>query len=105
MASDNELKNFHDSVTSFMETGGTGGGLASLPPATTTELGGVIVGGGLSVSAGTVSLQAATTKQIGGIKPGTGLKMEGDTLNCTITGGAVLSSVESSLNGAMWYVV
>ena len=79
MASDNELKNFHDSVTSFMETGGTGGGLSALPIAGVSTLGAVKVGAGLS--------------------------MAGDMLTVTLAGGAVLSSVESSLNGAMWYVV
>lgn len=67
----------------------------SLPNATTTTKGGVIVGTGLSVnSSGTVSVATATTGTIGGIKLGNGVT--------TTTGGVVsIQSATASQNGLM----
>ena len=67
----------------------------SLPAATTTVKGGVIVGTGLSVnSSGTLSLATATTGTIGGIRLGNGVT--------TTTGGVVtIQSATASQNGLM----
>ena len=67
----------------------------SLPNATTTTKGGVIVGTGLSVnSSGTLSLATATTGTVGGIKLGNGVT--------TTTGGVVsIQSATASQNGLM----
>lgn len=83
MASTNELKTFHDEVSAFMETGG---GNVTLQPASTSKLGGVIIGDGLGItSSGKLSLKTASASVKGGVKVGTGLEMNGDTLNCTVT--------------------
>lgn len=47
----------------------------TLPQATTTTLGGVIIGDGLNVSAGKVNLAAATTASMGGVQIGSGLSV------------------------------
>lgn len=73
----------------------------TLPDATDSTLGGVKIGEGIAVSNGIISLPTASSSQKGGVKIGAGLAMSGDTLY--ISGGVILSSVESNIEGAMWY--
>lgn len=49
------------------------------------------------------SLPTASSSTKGGIKIGNGLSMSGDTLNVTLTGGAVLSTAPSTVEGGLWY--
>ena len=51
------------------------------------------------------TLPTASTSTKGGVIVGTGLSMNGDTLNCTVGGGAILSTVSSTVSGAMWLTV
>lgn len=51
------------------------------------------------------TLPTASTSTKGGVIIGNGLSMSGDTLNCTITGSAILSTVSSTVSGAMWLAV
>lgn len=51
----------------------------------------------------TYSLPTASSSTKGGVKIGNGLSMTGDTLNVTLTGGAVLSSTPSTVDGGLWY--
>ena len=70
----------------LMSFGQTPIGGAMLPPATTTELGGIIVGEGLKVSnkgvlsadAQEYTLPAATATTLGGVKVGSGLTVDAD---------------------------
>lgn len=77
----------------------------TLPNATTSTLGGVKIGDGISVSGGTISLKTASATQKGGVKivKGSGLEMRGDTLY--ISSGVILSSVPSNIEGEMWYEI
>lgn len=60
-----------------------------ITPATTTTIGGVIVGAGLNVIAnGTISLAAPTGANLGGVKQGTGISIAADgTISVTAVGG------------------
>lgn len=51
------------------------------------------------------TLPTANTSTKGGVIIGDGLSMNGDTLNCTVGGGVILSTVASAVNGAMWLTV
>lgn len=56
-------------------------GLQTLPIATSTQLGGVMVGTGLSIDGtGLVTLPSASSTQLGGVKVGTGLSVDGTGL-------------------------
>jgi hypothetical protein len=84
-----------------LEITGTGG--YTLPDATTTTLGGVIVGSGLAVSSGTISSPPATATTLGSVKVGSGLSVDGTGL-LTATGGGVTSMVwgtSGALTGAL----
>jgi hypothetical protein len=72
----------------------------AITPATTTAIGGVIVGAGLGViSNGTLSLAAPVGANIGGVKAGTGVSIAADgTISVTAVGG--VSSV-SGQTGAV----
>ena len=61
----------------------------TLPTASQTVKGGVVVGNGLSMNGAVlnVSLPTASVNQKGGIKVGHGLAMSGDTLHVTLRGG------------------
>jgi hypothetical protein len=91
-------------------TGGTGSSSYTLPNATTSSLGGVVVGTGLSVSSGTISanvisvngmtgavtiatggtgsssytLPNATTSSLGGVVVGTGLSISSGTISANV---------------------
>lgn len=65
-----------------------------LPQATTNDLGGVIIGSGLSVSAGKVSLATASTSQLGGIKIGTGLSMNNGVANLNVATTSALGGIK-----------
>ena len=73
----------------------------TLPNATTSTKGGVIVGAGLSVNNGTISLAAATTGTVGGIKLGTSgfLRYDGAWATPTNTTYAVMTAATSSASG------
>lgn len=62
-----------------------------LPPATGTELGGIIVGSGLEVDyRGVLSLAKASASALGGIKVGANLSIAGDgTLSASAPGGGI----------------
>lgn len=80
-----------------------------LPAATRSQLGGVIVGDGLSINNGVLSatatggtaytLPTASATQKGGIRPGAGLTMSGETLNCTVTNYSLPTATSSRLGG------
>jgi len=59
----------------------------TLPDATTSTLGGVIVGSGISVTAGTISVPVATTSTTGTITVGSGLTITSGVLSVTSPGG------------------
>ena len=70
------------------------GSAYSLPSASTSTKGGIVVGNGLAmdgdtlnctVSNETYTLPSASTSTKGGVKVGNGLAMDGDTLNCTVS--------------------
>lgn len=75
----------------------------TLKAATTSTLGGVKIGDGISVSGGTISLKTASKTQKGAVKVGTGLAISGDTLY--VASGVILSSVPSNIEGEMWYEI
>ena len=58
----------------------------SVPVATTTTVGSVKIGSGLSVTSGTISVPVATTTTFGSIKVGSGLSVTSGTIS--VTGGA-----------------
>lgn len=66
---------------------------------------------GIAANANYYTLPTASTDTKGGIKVGTGLSMNGDTLNCTLSGGAtgdstttlVLSNIQSGNVGDIWF--
>ena len=103
----------------------------TLPTASSTVKGGVMIGSGLGMSGETlnVTLQTATTSANGlmsaadktklndlerytlptagstikgGVKIGAGLEMDGDTLNCTVGSSFLLNTVSSTVEGFMW---
>lgn len=89
----NGLANAVDTALKTVDDKASGGEAYELPPATTSTLGGVIVGDNLTVDgAGKISagapyaLPAATPVRLGGVKPSTGLTVSGDgtlTVNAT----------------------
>ena len=98
----------------LVESPGAGGGSGyTLPPATITTLGGIIVGAGLSVdSSGVLStvsggIPPATTSTIGGVIIGSGISVDGSGIisadiqtdeNFTSTEKIKLASIEESAN-------
>ena len=65
----------------------------TLPTASATEKGGVMIGAGLSMAGDTLNvtvesytLPTASTTEKGGVMIGAGLSMAGETLNCTVKG-------------------
>ncbi len=88
--------------------GGSGGTVYVLEPATTSTLGGIIVGDNLTIDedgklnavAGTYTLPTATTTKLGGIKVGTNLSITSDgTLNATDTVYTLPKATTSTLGG------
>lgn len=82
----NNLANAVDSALKEVDDKVSGGEAYVLPPATTSALGGVIVGSGLTVdgsgkidaTATPYQLPAATTSALGGVKIGTGISVGSD---------------------------
>lgn len=65
-----------------------------LPQATTKDLGGVIIGDGLSVSAGKVSLAKATTASVGGVQIGSGLSVSNGVVSLNTASASQLGGVK-----------
>lgn len=59
---------------------------------------------GIATNANNYTLPTASTSTKGGVIIGGGLSMDGDTLSVIYTMGVVLSTVASSVQGAMWLV-
>jgi hypothetical protein len=78
----------------------TGTGGYTLPAATTSTLGGVIVGSGLAVSSGTISSPPATATTLGSVKVGSGLSVDGTGV-LTATGGTGVTSMVWGTSGAL----
>lgn len=83
----NGLANAVDTALKTVDDKASGGETYTLPPATTSTLGGIIVGDNLTVDgSGRVSAQAgqsytlpaATTSALGGVKIGTGVSVTAD---------------------------
>lgn len=83
----NGLAEAVDTALKKVDDKASGGETYTLPPATTSTLGGVIVGDNLSVdgsgrvsaqAAPTYELPAATTSALGGVKIGTGVSVTAD---------------------------
>lgn len=66
----------------------------TLPQATTTTLGGVIIGNGLNISAGKVSLAAATTASMGGVQIGSGLSVNSGLVSLNTATASQLGGVK-----------
>jgi hypothetical protein len=83
------------------------GGMLELVPATTTTIGGIKVGTGLTVTAdGTLNnsvsaytLPTASASSLGGIKVGTGLSISAGVLNNTVTAYTLPAATSSVLGG------
>ena len=83
----------------------------SLPTASETLKGGIMIGAGLSMSGDTLNvtlepandytLPTAGVSAKGCVIVGTGLSMTGDTLNCTISGGQSYSEATALTSGLM----
>lgn len=78
----------------------------TLPQATTTTLGGVIVGNGLNISAGKISLAAASTGSMGGVQIGSGLSVNSglvslNTATASQLGGVKIGSGLSIADGVV----
>lgn len=58
----------------------------------------------VATNANNYTLPTASTSTKGGVMIGGGLSMDGDTLSVIYTMGVVLSTVASSVQGAMWLV-
>lgn len=114
MATNNELKNFREAVTAYMEAGEGGSATVSvsLRPASASVLGGIMVGEGLEIDENGkldvtvkpgmsgIDLVPASASVLGGIKVGTGLEMDRDNkLNVTISAGTM--SVATSVSGGL----
>lgn len=101
----NDLATAVDSALKKVDDKASGGDTYTLPPATSTTLGGVKVGSGVNVAGdGTISvtpytLPDATTTSKGGIIVGTGLTVSGGTVSVSATWleGQIASAVQAYL--------
>jgi hypothetical protein len=89
------------SITTSSGLSGGGAGPAvnlSLNPATTSQIGGVVVGNGINVAGGLISLASATTTQLGGVQLATAPEVvAGTDANKVVTPATLAAKVASTL--------
>lgn len=103
----NGLANAVDAALKVVDDKASGGEAYELPPATTSTLGGVIVGDNLTVDgtgrlsgAAPYSLTPATPVKLGGVKVSTGLTVSGDG-TVTVNTSWLASQIETAIAAYM----